>query len=317
MKVWIGQRKAENKPRVQVRAHASPFSPARDANLQGLCRFCLAFSCVAALVACSTRGVGPRPAYAGSELAEARGAEESTVSDGEVDVAWPSELELDRPHPRWFELHVPEHRPSFVVLPSATSGETAWPYVVAAHGAGDNSYYQCRIWEPVFRERAVLLCPAGLPMTRDEQGGYFFRDHFALEREVVAALDALQQILAERVRSTSGLYVAYSQGATMGSLMLTALGQRFPRLLLLEGGSHEWNVSRATAYRESGGERVLFACGTSSCDRGAVRSTQWLEQGGVAARARYAKGAGHTYGGAVQRAALEELDWLVEGLPGF
>ncbi len=54
------------------------------------------------------------------------------------------------------------------------------------------------------------------------------------------------------------LYAGFSQGATMGALMLVDHAQEVKRLVLVEGGFADWNVARARAFRERGGERVLF-----------------------------------------------------------
>lgn len=215
---------------------------------------------------------------------------------------------------RLSELEVPGFRPSLLVLPRGFSERRAWPLLLAAHGAGDNAWWQCSTWAPLVEERAVLVCPAGDPLSQDPRGGYYFKNHHALEAEVVAVVQALHRTFADRVLGREAVYIAYSQGATMGALMLVGHGRPFSRLVLIEGGSGQWNVAQGLDYKHSGGQRVLFACGTAACALQAERSRQWLERAGLLARTLYVDGAGHTYGGALQAAVEARFSWVVEGL---
>jgi predicted esterase len=186
------------------------------------------------------------------------------------------------------------------------------PLLVAAHGAGDAPDWQCDHWAGVTRGRFVVLCPRGLSLGKDS-GGYYFPDHFALEREVLAAVDALEQALGSRLLADGGVYTGYSQGATMGALMVVNHGRRFPHLILMEGGSGNWTFANARRFRATGGKSVAIVCGTAPCARRASASADVLRKAGLRAVARHAEGAGHVYDGEVgeQGRALFE-DWLLE-----
>jgi predicted esterase len=185
------------------------------------------------------------------------------------------------------------------------------PLLVAAHGAGDGPDWQCRHWAGITQGRFVVLCPRGLSLGRDS-GGYYFPDHFALEREVLAAVDALEAALGPRLLDEGGVYTGYSQGATMGALMIVNHGRRFPHLLLIEGGSGDWTLSRARRFRASGGKSVAIVCGTAPCARRAKASAAVLQKVGLRARAAHATGAGHTYDGEVGEQSRALLDgWLL------
>jgi pimeloyl-ACP methyl ester carboxylesterase len=184
------------------------------------------------------------------------------------------------------------------------------PLLVAAHGAGDAPDWQCGHWASITQGRFIVLCPRGLSLGRDS-AGYYFPDHFALEREVLAAVDALEAALGPRLLDEGGVYTGYSQGATMGALMVVNHGRRFPHLLLIEGGSGEWTFSRARRFRESGGKSVAIVCGTGPCARRAKASATVLQKVGLRARAAYATGAGHTYDGEVGEQSRALFDgWL-------
>ncbi|HLV21841.1 MAG TPA: hypothetical protein VKZ49_13195 [Polyangiaceae bacterium] len=235
-------------------------------------------------------------------LTRADGAAGSTPSD-------PPEPDVPEPPEALRQLEVPEFRAAWLVDPGGVAPK---PVLIAAHGAGDGPRFQCELWRLIVAGRGFVLCPAGVPLDRDS-GGYFFRNHHELEREVLAALAALQAELGDRVASGPVVYTGYSQGATMGALMLVGHADVFSRVALIEGGERQWNVPIARKFARAGGQRVLFACGRRSCFTGAQRSADWLEQAGIAARVEHAAGAGHTYGGAVAERVAASFDWLVEG----
>lgn len=220
----------------------------------------------------------------------------------------------ERPPPtaaRFFALEVPGFAPAVVAAPEPAAGPL--PLVVAAHGAGDTPESQCEVWSELVRLRAVVLCPRGKPIGRGGQNGYFYANHHELERELVAALAALRAQFGERIAAGPGIYAGYSQGATMGALMILKHGAEFPRLALIEGGFDVWSIGRAKAYRAAGGRRVLIACGTGHCRKHADASARWLTASGVEARSEHVAGGGHAYWGRVAERVQNALPWLLEG----
>jgi predicted esterase len=149
---------------------------------------------------------------------------------------------------------------------------------------------------------------------RSVESGYYFPNHYELEREVMAGLEALWSSFPDAAR-TSIVYAGYSQGATMGALMIVEHADVFHRLVLIEGGTGEWNLARAQQFRRRGGQRILFACGREHCRDTAHRSAHWLERAGLVVRVLYARGAGHTPAGVVGEKVAEAFGWLTEGDP--
>jgi predicted esterase len=204
------------------------------------------------------------------------------------------------------ELEVPEFGPAVVVPPNANARPA--PILVAAHGAGDSPEWQCEHWGPIVRGRYFVLCPRGASLGG---GGYYYANHFALERELLAALDAVERSYGSWVRPDGGVYTGYSQGATMGALMVIEHGAKFPYLVLVEGGTAEWSASRAKRYAKSGGKSVALVCGGSGCMKRAQASAKILERAGLRARVEHAEGGGHTYVGVVGERATDLLEnWL-------
>jgi pimeloyl-ACP methyl ester carboxylesterase len=159
-----------------------------------------------------------------------------------------------------------------------------------------------------------LLCLRGSAMyPHRKDTGYYFVNHYALERETIAALDALEREHADRIAAGPALYAGFSQGAIMGALILPLHPERFRRAILIEGGYDEWDVPSARKLARGGTARVLFACGQSYCATHARRSIEWLRAGGVEARLELAPGAGHTYAGEGGERVLAAFDWVVAG----
>lgn len=211
-------------------------------------------------------------------------------------------------------LDVPGFLPAVVVVPSGRRAPR--PLLVATHGAGGTPEEHCRRYAAIVAGRAFILCPRGRPLgRRDAPAGYFYPNHLELGRELRSALDALARALPGEVDLHDVVYAGFSQGATMGALAIGLHPEPFTRLALVEGGFSEWDLAAARRFHAAGGARVLFACGRPVCADGARQSARWLEREGIATRLVDARGAGHTWEGAVGEGVRDAFSWLVEGDP--
>lgn len=215
--------------------------------------------------------------------------------------------ELRTPPAGTRELAVSGFQTAVIVNPP---GERPVPLLVATHGAGGDPQWECERWARVARGRWFLACPRGSELRRGEAGSYYYPDHPTLEREVTAVVEAVRATYGARVTPTNGVYLGYSQGATMGALMLVNHGALFPHLVLIEGGSGDWTLARATRFHATGGRSVFIVCGTEPCAKRAAASAPVLERAGLDAVTSYAPGAGHTELGAVGQRAEALLETL-------
>jgi predicted esterase len=211
---------------------------------------------------------------------------------------------------------VPGHADAVVSVPPAAT--TPRPLIVATHGAGDRAEHHCRLWNRIVGERAFVLCPQG--RRTDERvphahAGYYYADHRVLDQEVKAAVAALRARYGAKLDSEQALYTGFSQGAIHGASVIVLNSRQFPRAALVEGGNgffNEWSLYAARKYRDGGGKRVLFACGSLACVRSAERCAGYLKRAGVEARVVHAEGAGHGYGPAMEAELKATFEWLVE-----
>jgi len=187
------------------------------------------------------------------------------------------------------------------------------PVLVVTHGAGGTAEAHCQLWSRIAKSKAILLCLRGRARSQNPADGEYYPDHPTLERETFAALGALHARYPERIADGPAFYAGFSQGATMGALMLVEHGSEVSRLVLVEGGFADWSVARARTFREHGGERVLFVCGRKECAQPARNSAYWCKLAGVPAQVEYVPGAGHSHDGRVEARIIASLPWLTAG----
>ena len=101
------------------------------------------------------------------------------------------------------------------------------------------------------------------------------------------------------------MLAGYSQGATMGALFGASQGSWLWGLMLIEGGTEGWSLSRSQIFFEEGGRRVVTVCGTERCQREGRAAAQVQTQAGLSAQLVAVSGAGHTYLGRVGEAVAQ------------
>lgn len=220
-------------------------------------------------------------------------------------------------------LAVPGYLPAVVAWPVAPTA-AALPVAVATHGSYDQPEWNCQTYQQVAHGAAVIVCPRGKlrwdTPSEPEQRRYYFpaagngaSASTWLQREVDAALQALESAFPARVTPGPVLYIGFSQGAILGASLLIQAPQRFPRAILVEGGHGAWSADTARTFARGGGQRVLFACGRPSCERSARRAAAALMRAGVEVKVVYAPDQGHTYDAKVQEQVAAEFDWVLAG----
>jgi predicted esterase len=166
------------------------------------------------------------------------------------------------------------------------------------------------------RDQYIIVSLAGVPLyNKYPERGHYYTDHGALARELDAVSAKLRDETlpyAHRLAPGPFLFGAYSQGATMGALVLVERPEAFQRMILIEGGYEGWTKSRAQRFQAGGGQKVLWVCGTASCVRHAEAASQVARHAGLTAQVVWVVGGGHAYWGRVEDRVTERLSWLLE-----
>jgi predicted esterase len=210
-------------------------------------------------------------------------------------------------------LEVEGHLPATVSLPLGTTEPR--PVVVALHGNFDRPEWQCDVWRDITAGYPFVLCPRGMPRTDVAKSldRWTYAGGQPAEKELLAALEALEQRFAEYIAPGPIVYTGFSLGAIIGVSILRKHPERFQRAVLIEGGNKRWSRANARAYAQGGGKRVMFACGQVGCQHLGRQAARLLEAEGVEVKVGYNGTVGHTYDGKVADAVAERWVWLVQG----
>jgi pimeloyl-ACP methyl ester carboxylesterase len=215
-------------------------------------------------------------------------------------------------------LEVDGFRPAVVFEPKLGVKETTKrPVVVALHGNYDRPEWQCEVWKGVVGESAFILCPRGVPRSDAPAAAdrWTWNGLAATEREVDAAVASLMTRYSGHLHDGPLVLVGFSLGATMAARLATRRPERYPRAVLVEGGSDVWTLAVARRFLKGGGARILAACGQADCFP-RFRKLDWaFKKAGLPFRVVGSKRAGHTYDGEVASAVAENWDWLIEDEP--
>jgi len=214
-------------------------------------------------------------------------------------------------------MPVPGYEDATLSLPGGPSKERR-PVVVALHGLRGRADWTCHVARELFDTRAFVLCPAGTPLptktqTDRERPRYTLPEPRRLGLEIAAGLAALEARYAASVDVESPVLYGHSLGAIFGATLALAHPATWQRVVLSEGGYSAWASPGAQEFVKLGGRRVLFACGTRTCDDGAKVAARTLKAAGAEADVGYAAGAGHRSWGPIVDVMQARIDWLLAG----
>ncbi len=159
------------------------------------------------------------------------------------------------------------------------------PVVVALHGDTGDPAALCDAWRAV-SSYGFVLCPRGAARRAADGGAasYGFDDVPAAERELRAALAALRARFKDYISPGPVVLAGFGRGAGFAVQISRQEPAYFAHLVLLQGGADEWSSGVATIYAHGGGKRVLFACGSASCEKDARAAVVLSQRAGLAAR---------------------------------
>jgi pimeloyl-ACP methyl ester carboxylesterase len=217
----------------------------------------------------------------------------------------------------YVSLDVSGFRPAVVSVP--LGAREPRPLVVALHGNFDRPEWQCEVWRAATAGYPFILCPRGIPRRDVPKSADRWEYGSALqtERELDAGVAALRERYATHLADGPIVYVGFSLGAILGTTIVRKAPERYPRVVLIEGGLGGMEAGLARQYEEKGGERVLLACGQADCLQKSRALAKRLEKLGLSARVVDGGRIGHTYDGAIAEGIAREWPWLVEGLPAW
>lgn len=188
--------------------------------------------------------------------------------------------------------------------------------VIATHGNYDRPEWQCAVWRGIVGDQVFVLCPRG--KQRDDSPSrsdirFTYASNQALGVEITAALAALVERFPDHVDLERPLYTGFSLGAIMGVRIAARTPDRFPRLVLVEGGQDNWTDATSRAFAKGGGQRVMFVCSQPQCNLDAASAARRIERAGSKARVVRGPAGDHRYDGPIAQATKAVIAWVLEG----
>ena len=184
------------------------------------------------------------------------------------------------------------------------------PLVVAVHGAHDRPEWACGGWRLGFSEYPFVVCPRGVPVSRDK---FAWSSSAAMARVVKKAVAHVRQRFDAYVAPGPDVFAAFSQGATLAEPFVSESAASFPTLILAEGGYDTLSSPRfAERFAKGGGKTVVVVCGTPGCRTRTSSARRVLESAALRVFESGDVRSGHNLNSAMQAALRRDHShWFV------
>lgn len=187
------------------------------------------------------------------------------------------------------------HDASHVGPSDVNSG--AKPVVVVLHGNFDRPEWQCEMWKDVASWYGWVLCPRGVRTefaTLREDRWTYKGGAVAVNREIHAALEALEQKYPNMVSREGMVLVGFSLGAILLPQVIKLNEKLFPTVFVIEGGMKqlEWNLP---TMKENGVNAIGIAMSLPGNRENAFRIKRKIIKMGYIYEYVDMQGGGHNY----------------------
>ncbi len=215
---------------------------------------------------------------------------------------------------RWVEpLPLADGQLAYVMPP--VGAREPRPLIVAVHGAGDRPDWACGGWRLGTHEYPFVVCPQGL---RFDSQRFAWNVPSTIARRAQAAIDAARQRFGAYIADGPTIYAGFSQGATLAGPVLLEQHDRFPVVVLAEGG---YNLLRDQAFlqklRAEGTSRLMIVCGSPACFVTAHNVQGGLSRAGLEAFTAGDALSGHNLNQRMQVALRAAWPEFTAGLPNW
>jgi predicted esterase len=203
--------------------------------------------------------------------------------------------------------------PASHVGPEDLSGPK--PVTVVLHGNYDRPEWQCETWQRVAAFRGWVLCPRGTPTpwASPAEDRWHYPGRKAVEREIEAALEALETRYAPLVSREEMVLAGFSLGAIYAPGVIIGRPGRFAYLFLIEGGVDKLDKWQLNALKRAGVKGIGMAMSSPKYRSAAKSLMKKIAKRGMRAVFVDMKGAGHNYRSDFVDTGRDALASLIEG----
>ena len=207
------------------------------------------------------------------------------------------------------DLDVPGFGKSALAVP--LGAKSPRPIVIALHGAADRPEWACAALRSIAGPAPFILCPRGVARAdfAANDPRYTFRSADDTARELRAALAELKRRFGVYVAAGPVVFAGFELGADQVAFIAPQEPSFFSRLLLIEPSPASWTTSQAALFGPAGGQRVLFAFGSSHRDELTLRAVL-TKRGGADSRSLYLGEGPTTLEGPTRRLLRQNWSWL-------
>ncbi len=191
------------------------------------------------------------------------------------------------------------------------------PVVVGVHGHGIRPEEACESWRRATYAFPFVLCPHGLPADAGPDAVVTLGSAKYTAREIEAGLAALKARFGAHVAEEPVIFAGFSLGARLGVSIVAASPERYPLIVLGEGGYQQLTRRLIGQYAKAGIERILLVCSTDQCEISYEPVSKRLRNAGIESRIASSGGAVHRFRGEVVEATRRNWPWLVRDASGY
>jgi len=187
------------------------------------------------------------------------------------------------------------------------------PVTVVLHGNYDRPEWECDTWRDVAAFYGWVVCPRGVrtPWASRAEDRWTYGGAAAVEKEIEAALSALESRYPGRVSRDGTVLAGFSLGAILAPSLVERSPGRYPYVFLVEGGLKKLDRRRARGMVRAGVRGVGIAMSGPGRRTQAKEAVRWFERAGARARFVDMRGAGHNYRADFDETGRRALEQLV------
>jgi pimeloyl-ACP methyl ester carboxylesterase len=207
-------------------------------------------------------------------------------------------------------MEIPGHGEAVIVTPAAGG---KMPLTVVLHGSWDRPEWMCDVFSRVSRGRSWVVCLRGTlrPEMPEDGPRWTFGKPVKTLTEINAAIRTIRLHYGDRIAPGPPILAGFSKGAYQAAWLASRHPDRFPKLLLTEGGHSSMSRKAVKRFAKRGGKAVAWGCGTASCEKASKRACSRLRRAGVECELQTDLRYGHSYNPPFSESGRKLFGWVL------
>lgn len=190
------------------------------------------------------------------------------------------------------------------------------PIMIALHGGSEKPDRACLAWRAITEAYPFVICPRGWGGNELRLGWQNASD---TDQRIARAVAVTRKTFGSWVEDTRSVVLAgFSMGASQVALIARRDPQTYRRIVVGDSAHNPRSALEfAGEWVAGGGERALFLCTTSGCERSMRAAARKVAQERGDARLNIAPTQVHALSERAVQSMRRDWAWLVEGADGW